>query len=189
VTYLSDPRPPVVQVGRFHVPGRMTASIQHASLPVTVELALEVDYTTRAVRCWRFNCTETSTPKGVTGEKLRKLPVERIIRSVLAAAAEDVQGWSLDWTNSEADFLQAVTIGNPAARRAMTPEHLTEVARVYRKAVASRLPAPVQEVADHFGRPRSTAARWVQKARAQGLLGKTNRGRAGEHNMKQGSRR
>ena len=166
----------------------MTASIQHVSLPVTVELALEVDYATRAVRCGRFNCTETSTPKGVTGEKLRRLPVERIIRSVLAAAAEGVQGWPLDWTNSEAEFLQALTIDNPAARWAMTPEHLAEVATVYRKAVAGRIPAPVQEVADHFGRPRSTAARWVQKAREQGLLGKTSRGRVGEHNRKRGTR-
>lgn len=186
------PYVPAVQVGRYLVPGRMVATIEHPSLPVKVELALEVDYTSRAVQCSRFACADTSTPKGVTGAKLRRLPVERMIRSVLVAAASDQEGQPLDWTGSEDDFSDALTIGSPAARWAMTPEHLDEVARVYREAVANRNRAPVEAVAEHFGRlrrrrvPRATAARWVQTARADERLGATTQGRTGEHERKRG---
>lgn len=178
------PYVPAVQVGRFLVPGRMSATIEHPSLPVNLELALEVDYATRAVQCSRLSCTDRSTAKGVTGQKLRRLPVERIIRSVLHAAASDNEGRPLDWTAAEEDFSAALTVGNPTARWALTPEHLQGVARVYREAVANRNRAPVEEVAAHFGRlrgrkvPRATAARWVQKAREGGrYLGETSQGR------------
>ena len=56
---------------------------------------------------------------------------------------------------------------------------LVEVARVYRRE-HQRSDAPTQAVADHFDRPRSTAAKWVQRAREEGLLGPTEPRKAGE---------
>lgn len=175
------PHIPAVRIGeRFLVPGRMVALIEHPALPVTVEVAIEIGHD-HAVHCSRLTCTDRSVPRGVTGEKLRRLPVERIIRSVLAAAAEDELGRSLDWVPGHQDaFSEALAIGNPASRWALTEDHLAEVARVYREAVASRERTPVNAVATHFGRPRPTAARWVQKARQAGLLGETTQGRVSE---------
>jgi hypothetical protein len=61
----------------------------------------------------------------------------------------------------------------------LTAEHLSEVAERYRKALKQGLP-PTQTVADEMHAARSTAARWVAKARERGLLGPARRGRAGE---------
>lgn len=174
---IDPPYVPGVRVGRFVVPGRMVATIDHPSLPVRLKLALEIDEVTRAVQLHRLTCTDRITPKGVTGEKLRKLPVERIIRSVLLAAAEDQSGWLVDWTGAGDEFSEALTIGNPEARWSITDELLGEVARVYSQAVANRRRDPVGAVAEHFKRPRPTAARWVKKAREREVLPKTSRGR------------
>lgn len=52
----------------------------------------------------------------------------------------------------------------------MSCPNLEEVAAVYRHAYANGN-APTRAVAAHFNRPRSTAGRWVQEARASGHLG------------------
>jgi hypothetical protein len=54
-------------------------------------------------------------------------------------------------------------------RRRMTPRHLGEVADVYRRAMVDELP-PTQAVAEHFGVPHTSAARWVNRARRDNFL-------------------
>lgn len=57
---------------------------------------------------------------------------------------------------------------------------LRRVADVYRQAIEEELP-PTIAVAEAFGRPRSTAARWVQRARKRGFLNEApGMGQAGE---------
>lgn len=57
-------------------------------------------------------------------------------------------------------------------------EKLEKVARVYREAFAERKP-PTIAVAKKFVIGHSTAATWVSKCRAAGLLGPTTKGQAG----------
>jgi hypothetical protein len=61
----------------------------------------------------------------------------------------------------------------------LTREHLADVADVYRGALARGL-GPTRTVADVFGVPHSTAAKWVTKARRASLLGETSPGKAGD---------
>jgi hypothetical protein len=56
-------------------------------------------------------------------------------------------------------------------------DHFEDVARVYRGAFA-RNRTPTRGVARHFEVTESTAAKWVARCRALGLLPKTTRGRA-----------
>jgi hypothetical protein len=50
------------------------------------------------------------------------------------------------------------------------PEHFAEVAAVYRKHEADGGRAPTKAVKDHFGVTKSTAAKWVARAREMDLL-------------------
>lgn len=61
-------------------------------------------------------------------------------------------------------------------RYRLTPEHLEDVARVYREATADNRP-PGLAVQHHFGVPYSTSAKWVGHARKRGLLPEATRGR------------
>jgi len=54
----------------------------------------------------------------------------------------------------------------PRRRQQMTDPHLKEVADIYLQAGN----APIRAVKDHFGRPYSTAARWVKRAELAGYL-------------------
>ncbi|WJD99733.1 hypothetical protein [Streptomyces antimycoticus] len=54
-------------------------------------------------------------------------------------------------------------------RHRLTPQHLEEVAHVYLDAASQGEP-PTMAVAEHFGVAHSTAAKWVGKARASGML-------------------
>jgi hypothetical protein len=59
----------------------------------------------------------------------------------------------------------------------MTRDLLREVAEVYR----ANPDRPTTPVSGHFVVPHRTAARYVEQARAAGLLGPARRGKAGEH--------
>ena len=83
---------------------------------------------------------------------------------------------------------QRIAVGKATAGRPkVTDELLAEVAEVYRDA-NSHGSAPTQAVADYFQRPRSTAAKWVQRARAEGFLGPAVERRAGEVRTSRGKR-
>lgn len=99
----------------------------------------------------------------VTGEVLRKIPVERMLRGRLARQAlPDRPDRKLSWPEF---FGEAVE------------DDLREVAAVYRLAFAAHQP-PVKAVAEHFGIPASTAGKKVMAARKAGFLPPTTRGKA-----------
>jgi hypothetical protein len=66
----------------------------------------------------------------------------------------------------------------------VTDEHLRRVAALYRAALERGDP-PTQTVGDEMHAGRSTAARWVAKARERGLLGEALPGKAGEREKEQ----
>lgn len=63
--------------------------------------------------------------------------------------------------------------------RVNTPEHLAEVADVYRRACARREP-PTQAVMVEWATTRSTASRWIRRARDVGELGPAQPRKVGE---------
>jgi hypothetical protein len=171
-----------VRLGDYLVPAYFYAKSTHPALPFKVQLEIEVDADTRSARCRVLTCVDLATDEAVTGKRLRQIPLTSLLRAATIAAAEDSRGRPADWTPGGTKAVtQAYSQRDPAARWALDDAHLREVARVYREAVNSPLErAPIVAVAEHFGRPRSTAARWVAAARAAKHLAPTTRGRAGE---------
>lgn len=68
---------------------------------------------------------------------------------------------------------------SPRRRRIVTPDHLIQVAEIYRDAMKEGR-APTAAVADHFTVSHSTAARWVREARQQQYLGPAQGPKPGE---------
>ena len=75
---------------------------------------------------------------------------------------------------AEEELWELVSRG-PRRRQQMTDPHLREVADTYRRADK----APIRAVQDHFGRPYSTAARWVKRAERAGYLDPASRVKKG----------
>ncbi|MGH2975582.1 MAG: hypothetical protein ACRDLL_12035 [Solirubrobacterales bacterium] len=82
-------------------------------------------------------------------------------------------------TERRAFYEQIAGARGPGRGSAVTDDHLSRVAAVYRTAVEQGDP-PTQTVADAMYAARSTAGRWVVEARKRGFLGPATKGRAGE---------
>lgn len=67
-----------------------------------------------------------------------------------------------------ASVASVMSTTRPSGRWQLTPELLAEVVTVYR--AGELLGRPVMHVAEHFGRNRPTASRWIQKAREEGYF-------------------
>jgi hypothetical protein len=84
-------------------------------------------------------------------------------------------------TNERAQFYEryARDARRPHRGSPVTDENLRQVAKLYRAAIKRGDP-PTETVAETMHIARSTAARWVTRARERKLLGPALRGRAGE---------
>ena len=104
----------------------------------------------------------------VTADLLRNLAIQRLVFEAVAGGARLV----LVNQNAKA------AIESFDAKSGPTDEALYAVAAVYRRALMVGEP-PTKAVVDGLGLARSTAGRWVMKAREKGFLGKTTKGKAG----------
>jgi hypothetical protein len=144
-------------------PNRFTA--EATGLPYRVEVDAELRggrYEATAIRVER----KAGGPE-VTGEGLRTVPVREIV------------------TRGAAEVVSSL-LANPAPDlfKRVNDDALRLVADVYRYGVAAGRP-PTQHVAEHlFSGVRSTAARWVMRAREGGFLGPAQTGRPGEQPRK-----
>jgi hypothetical protein len=82
-------------------------------------------------------------------------------------------------TGGERDALEERFGRRPRRGSPITDANLNAVAERYREALERGDP-PTQSVARELNVARSTAARWVTKARERGFLGPALQGRAGE---------
>lgn len=138
---------------------------------ITIEVDDHDGYTVEVVADYRPNSGRYETQRvtvrqgdgdEVTGEALRRVAVAGILR----------QGVTREILDTNAGPVPA-HLGEAGP----TPETLAWVARVYSLALLLG-DAPTQRVADTLGVPRSTAGRWVTRARDRGLLKVTDpRGR------------
>jgi hypothetical protein len=149
----------------FALPKRFSEPFETKELPyrLEIEVVLEGD---------RFICQSlrAERKKGgdpVTSQGLRKLPIQDLIRGaslgVLHRVKRNPEGnaWVLQPLN-RVSFRRF-------AKKGPTMEALEHVALVYRLAYAAN-ESPTKAVQEAFGLARSTAERWVSKARDAGLI-------------------
>jgi hypothetical protein len=103
---------------------------------------------------------------------MERPPVARLAEAALANMRVDVAPQIVARSRSASAVAAAKALmGTPGPRKGRPPlygdEHWAEVARVYAGATA----APVQSVAREFSVSGSLARKWVERARAKGLLG------------------
>lgn len=169
---------------RYGLPSCFEATSDDPALPAVVSLDVVMKLQPRrpevdAVRVQRRN------GGSVDGDTLRRIPLARVLRSATAAAALNVyrdgdqikvepaaiptpsfvinpddERWSRDGFSSSLR-----PRSEPALRWRVDADLLTEVAEVYRSALARGETGATEAVAEHFGKSRSTAGRWVTAAR------------------------
>jgi hypothetical protein len=129
-----------------------------------------------------------SDESGITTETLRGVPVARLLRLGTTAALMkyersadgDVIGFARTDNEEKRQFYQRYSQARrPKQGSAITDEQLEQVATVYRRAVEDGK-RPTEIVGETMNVARSTAARWITRARERGFLGPALRGRAGE---------
>lgn len=163
-------------------PKRFTATIELAGCEATLELELDDENVPR--------CRALAVRAGeVTDETLREIHVAELAALALAEAARPYEPSApgvvrMPIFPAPADRERAYERFVEGARRPrqgsrVDDETLSQVADLYRAAVAAGDP-PTAMIGKTMNASRSTAARWVTKARERGFLGPALRGRAGE---------
>lgn len=157
---------------------------REAEAPLLVGLGFEVG------KAGHVRCIGVSLqPRGgeVAPDDLRRVRLEQLKAIAIQAVALKVETTDKGWkgspldTAASADELEAVVKGarKPRSGNLITEAQLDQVATIYRRALLDGKP-PTAEVAARMNIARSTAGRWVMKARERGLLGPAKRGSAGE---------
>lgn len=173
--------------GRAAVPERFIATTSPDGLD-GLEVRIRIDVS----RSFRARCTELSilaNPQGVvTADVLRKISLGRLVKEAVAETASHFEfrgttpsgGSKFVMFSTAGKEIYAATLDRVGHGTPLTDSDLKEVADLYRAVVASGSRSPTREVAERKHVARSTAARWVSRARSKGLLGPPIRGRGGE---------
>jgi hypothetical protein len=124
----------------------------------------------------------------VTSGALRKIPVARFLRESVSLAA--IRLVTRDDGTVVGEPIAGVRVSplrlgrqfrRPRRGFPLSEDDLRKVAEVYRDALAAGDPSPTATVARILHVSRSTAGRWVGRARGDGYLGPARRRRAGEY--------
>jgi hypothetical protein len=162
--YAEQPPRLVRLSGDAYVANDFVASFVGSELPGPVTLRVLVE-DTRSPRVTEISITGRS----LTGGDLRKIPLARMRdAATMAATFRPLMGEDGEITGGAQPIpsTTAVRTALRRSRRLIDQEHLSEVAKAYTHAPTH----PTQSVADRFGVPRATAARWVLLARRSGFL-------------------
>lgn len=125
-------------------------------------------------RCTLVEVTMRPGRRGVQSHDLRDVRLDYWIEQLVSAASSRVifaaegvvSAFFGDGREWEQEARKAVRAMQRSGRRKVNSDHLKRVAAVYKE----HGDKPVQAVTLAFGTSYRTAARWVQKARAEGLL-------------------
>ena len=162
-------------------PRRFGATIEVGRLEV--ELVVELD-NKHTPHCRSVTVRNTD----VTANTLREIGLAKLVALALEAATwpyeETATGGRMPIFPGSRERERLYEQSAEGARRPrkgspLTEEDLAKVAEIYRTAVAHGDP-PDEAIAHAMHASRSTAARWVRKARDVGLLGDAVPGRSGE---------
>lgn len=162
-----------VDLGKgLRLPKAFNATFYGPELPCRVSLDLEFE--DGRLECKELKCTVRDGDDELTSEAIRQIPVRLLIQEAAEYVLQDeVPRKRVQYILEDLDYQTLVS-------RGPTPETLEWVAVIYRFAYACH-DDPTKSVVERFGIPRSTAGRWVAKAREQGFLGPAADRRAGEH--------
>jgi hypothetical protein len=196
-----------VDLGGVPVPRTFTVCLDHPEWPARVDLVVTV-YPDRGPMATGLGVVDPDAvlpdPFGFREMDdliTRTIDRKRLLEDVTAQAA----GWRAAWLAYEQllpagqdlpekeraeRIRQAWLAGSrvtdvaygmtkPRRRHFLTQERLREVAATYRAAVEAG-EAPTKAVAEKWGVPHSTASKWVQRARKEGVLGTARGTRPGE---------
>lgn len=135
----------------------------------------------------RLEITPEESSSGVTAGLLRKIPIGEILAAVRAKAA---------WESARREGTRAMLGQEPVpglfatgdekavrrrgGRAPITSDLLREVALTYLQETAPGAPpGGMKRMGERFGRPEETIRTWVTRARKDGWLGPSAKGRAG----------
>ena len=144
--------------------------------PWRVELAWdEID---GRVECVGLRINAADRPRRLTTSKLRELKLGRLVETekarkatALANVARLLPAFASHRAPEELTEKWQQRKGRPPL---YGPEHFERVAAVYQQAFRQG-PPPTRAVAEEFQVQRSTAGKWVARARKAGLLGPTTK--------------
>jgi hypothetical protein len=185
---LTDEIAPYPRDRRYAVPRHFRSTARDEEVGVEVEVETDVDDLGHP-HCRRLEIRPLRDGE-VTGETLRRIPIARWLGLLMTAAIWKPSGrpGELQTGIPQPELAEFYRRHGQAGRRPrsgspLSTDHLKEVADRYRAALDRGEP-PTQAVANEMHAARSTAARWVAKARERGLLGPSLPGRAGERDDK-----
>lgn len=111
---------------------------------------------------------------GVTGGMMQKVPVGQILRHVRAELGPDFEGST---TLPDSELVRRISEGG---RASLDDEMLRAVAhRYWLYTGPGQPPGAIKRLAVDFNRPEETIRTWVARARREGWLGPSVKGRAG----------
>jgi transposase-like protein len=134
----------------------------------------------------RLEIKPAKTSTGITGGLMRKIPTGELLGSVRAWAA--VEAAKKEGTRAllGEEPIQGVfregdeKVQQRGGRTPLTDDLLRHVAAAYLEETApGSAPGAMRRVADRFGRPEETLRTWVTRARKDGWLGPSAKGRTG----------
>lgn len=151
-------------------------------------LTLRLELVEGRLECTRFGIEAMpGSPAGIKTTVLRKLPLARLVDQLrdehirgFEWLGAETQIWGAGGRSDEAGDIAALraAIRTKPGRPVMyDDDHYRQVAAIYSAAEASRQP-PAKAVADNLGVARTTAIKWVQRARERGFLPPTTRGKS-----------
>ncbi|GAB3718784.1 hypothetical protein [Nocardiopsis nanhaiensis] len=122
------------------------------------DVTMRADYSSSSGR-YECRALTVTAPQGVeiTGEALRSVPVQAVLNMGVASA---LQGFT---TLNMGAIPGDITEGGPTTRALEWVAYLYKVALIFGE-------SPVQAVAHSLELPKSTANRWITRARDRGIL-------------------
>jgi hypothetical protein len=181
----------LVDWGRFRVPEMFTAGFPKESLRVLIEVVLDDE----GPKCVAISCLDHDAP-ALTSE--RRFPFRAMVNAAVRAATFELVDVPVEQVDPRREnrrlvpderghvqvYAPAFDEQGEGRWKEASPAwenggELERVAALYRRAVAAGTP-PSAAIGDEFGITRTTARKWVQRARARGLLGPAIGRRVGE---------
>jgi hypothetical protein len=175
----------------FRVPEMFNACFPDERFRIRLEIVLEEE----GPECVAISRLEHDAPSLTSA---RRFPLRAMVSAALRAAAFELVDVPIEQVDPKREnsrlvpderghvevyapaFGEREQGGVPTRPRGTgSPQDLERVAAVYRRAVAGGF-APSSAIADEFGITTATARKWVQRARASGLLGPALGRRVGE---------
>lgn len=203
IQFLKNPKPPAgtrmvaIAGDRIACPETLTPRVRFREGTGIPPLDFEIQLGETGPECTAIRVAEGGQ---LTGEVLRKVPLAAVVRGAVAHAArqythDQAEGigsgfelngetvYTLDSIPAQEEKRGTVEDWAKSSRRAqagipVTDDDLQQVASEYRQALKGGR-NPTAEVARIHHVSRSTASRWVRKARNAGYLGEAHAGRAG----------